>query len=227
VLNRFCTYFLFIVNNSTHPLRFETLSLKMNLYYPFRMNKNICVFCGSRPGKDPQFATWAYSLGSQIANNNQTLVFGGGGSGLMGILAQGALDSHGQVIGIIPKQLEVQEAVVENLSKVHFVKTMGERKQLMDQFADTYVIIPGGIGTLDELFDVWATAQTGFHVKPIILANWLGYYDGLLSFLYQCVENGFMSTSHFEKIQVVNSQEELLQALSPHLEKTVSAGVST
>jgi uncharacterized protein (TIGR00730 family) len=191
------------------------------------MNKNICVFCGSRPGKDPQFATWAYALGTQIANNNQVLVFGGGGGGLMGTLAHGALDANGQVIGIIPKHLQVQEALVEHLSEVHFVKTMGERKQLMDQFADAYVIIPGGIGTLDELFDVWATAQTGFHSKPIILANWSGYYDGLLSFLHQCVENGFMSSSHFEKIQVVNSQDELYQALSHSLEKAVSAGIPT
>ncbi len=191
------------------------------------MMKNICVFCGSRPGIDPNFATWAYTLGSQIANNNQVLVFGGGGGGLMGILAQGALDANGQVIGIIPKQLQVQEALVEHLSKVHFVQTMGERKQLMDQFADAYVIIPGGIGTLDELFDVWATAQTGFHAKPIILANWSGYYDSLLSFLYQCVENGFVSKSHFEKIQVVNSQDELMQALLPNLKKTMSAGIST
>ena len=208
-------------------LRFHSQTLKINLYYPFKMNKNICVFCGSRPGLDPNFAKWAYTLGSQIANNNQVLVFGGGGSGLMGILAQGALDANGRVIGIIPKQLQIQEALVEHLSKVHFVQTMGERKHLMDQYADAYVIIPGGVGTLDELFDVWATAQTGFHAKPIILANWSGYYDGLLSFLHQCIENGFMSKSHFEKIHVVNSPEELLQAISSDLKKAQSAGITT
>jgi len=191
------------------------------------MNKNICVFCGSRPGTDPNFATWAYALGAQIAKNNQVLVFGGGGSGLMGLLAQGALDAQGQVIGIIPNQLQVKEGLVDHLTKVHHVQTMGERKQIMDQYANAYVIIPGGVGTFDELFDVWATSQTGFHSKPIILANWSGYYDGLLSFLRQCVTGGFMSESHFEKIQVVNSLEELLNTLAPDLEKAVSTGIST
>ena len=178
------------------------------------MKKNICVFCGSRLGADPLFATWAYALGSHIAKLHQVLVFGGGGGGLMGNLAQGALDSQGEAIGIIPRQLQAKEGLVENLSKVHYVSTMGERKQIMDEYANVYVIIPGGVGTLDELFDVWANAQTGFHQKTIILANWSGYYDGLISFLNQCVQNGFMDASHFKKIQIVHSLEELVELLA-------------
>lgn len=177
------------------------------------MKKNICVFCGSRPGINPQFTTWAHDLGTSIAKNQHTLIFGGGGGGLMGSLAQGALDAKGAVVGIIPEQLKAKEVLVENLSKVHFVQSMGERKQIMASYADLYMIIPGGVGTLDELFDVWATAQTGFHQKPIILANWSGYYDGLLTFLQTCVTQGFMSSTHFDKIQVVTSIADLMMEL--------------
>ena len=178
------------------------------------MYKNICVFCGSRNGVDPNFPKWSYELGSYIAKNQQTLIFGGGGNGLMGQVAHGALDANGKVIGIIPNQLQPKEGLVVNLTKAHFVNTMGERKQLMDDYADAYVVLPGGVGTFDELFDVWATAQTGFHQKPIFIANWSGYYDSLLLFLNQCVANGFVSDTHFEKIKVVSNLEQLVLGIS-------------
>ncbi len=176
--------------------------------------KNICVFCGSRNGADPNFPIWSYELGASIAKNQQTLVFGGGGNGLMGIVAQAALDAKGSVIGIIPHQLQSKEGLVENLTKAYFVKTMGERKQLMDDYANAYIVLPGGIGTLDELFDVWATSQTGFHHKPILIANWSGYYDGLISFLKDSIQNGFVSDSHFEKIKIISTVDELIQEIS-------------
>jgi len=181
------------------------------------MKKNICVFCGSRPGNNPDWSNWTYELGVHIAQNNLGLVFGGGGRGLMGQVASGALSANGSVIGIIPHQLEMQEGLVEHLSEIHYVQTMSARKQLMDEFANAYVIIPGGVGTLDEFFEVWATAQTGFHEKLIILANWSGYYDGLINFLKHSVAQGMMSTSHFEKINIVSNLEEvkvLLQQLN-------------
>ena len=177
------------------------------------MKKNICVFCGSRPGNDPNFSSWAYALGSHIAKSDHGLVFGGGGGGLMGIVAQGALDHQGQVIGIIPNQLQLKEGLVENLTEVHHVQTMAQRKQLMDDFAQAYIVLPGGIGTLDEFFDVWATAQTGFHTKPIILANWSGYYNPLITFLNESIDHGFMSKSHWDKVKVVNSLEDLVQTI--------------
>ena len=91
---------------------------------------------------------------------------------------------------------------------------MGERKQLMDDYANAYIVLPGGIGTLDELFDVWATSQTGFHQKPILIANWSGYYDGLISFLKDSIQNGFVSDSHFEKIKIISTVDELIQEIS-------------
>ena len=178
------------------------------------MKKNICVFCGSRPGNNPEWFQWALELGAQIAKNQQGLVFGGGSGGLMGQVAKGALGENGTVIGIIPHQLQPKEGLVEHLSEVHYVKTMSERKQRMDEFSDAYIIIPGGVGTLDEFFDVWATAQTGFHQKLIIRANWSGYYDGLISFLKHSVNQGLMAESHFEKIKIVHQPQEVLDLIA-------------
>jgi uncharacterized protein (TIGR00730 family) len=186
----------------------------MNVYDNGMLYKNICVFCGAQNGVNPQFASWSYALGSAIATNQQTLVFGGGSNGLMGQVARGAIAANGKVIGIIPHQLKSKEGLTAQLTQVHFVETMGERKRLMDEYTNAYVVLPGGVGTLDELFDVWATAQTGFHQKPIIIANWSGYYDGLLSFLEQCIQEGFANQTHMEKITVVTSLEELMQNLS-------------
>jgi uncharacterized protein (TIGR00730 family) len=177
------------------------------------MKKNICVFCGSRPGANPDWSTWATQLGSEIAKMGHSLTFGGGAKGLMGNLANGAIDAGGEVIGIIPEQLEKIEGLVEHLTLVHYVKNMSARKELMDQFAEIYVVLPGGIGTMDEFFEVWTTAQVGYHHKPIILVNWSGYYDHLILFLKESAKNGMISDSHFEKILCVESLAELTQTL--------------
>ncbi len=181
------------------------------------MNKNICVFCGSRLGSTNQWSTWAKDLGQGIATRNWTLVFGGGGNGLMGQLAQGALHQQGRVIGITPHGLQTEQANMAQLTELHYVQTMSERKEMMSNMANAFVIIPGGIGTFDELFEVWATAQIGFHKKPIILANWSGYYDGLIHFLQQSVQHGLMSESHFEKIQIVQTVPETFSCLEKSL----------
>jgi uncharacterized protein (TIGR00730 family) len=173
------------------------------------MKKNICVFCGSRPGANPDWSIWSQGLGAHIAKTNHQLIFGGGASGLMGELARSCIDAGGGVIGIIPDKLKDTEGLVENLQEVHYVNNMSERKQLMSDLADAFVIIPGGIGTLDELFDVWTNAQVGFNQKPIVIANWSGYYNELFGFLNHCAAQGFMTTKHFEKITIVQSPEEL------------------
>ena len=171
--------------------------------YDQRMNKNIAVFCGSRFGNDPIWTDWAFELGQGIAQRGWGLVFGGGSRGLMGQVSEGVFQHNGRVTGVIPDQLMAEQPNQERLSALHFVKTMAERKLLMSKLADAFVIIPGGIGTFDELFDVWANAQIGSHQKPIVLANWSGYFDHLLQFLQTSQTSGFMVTSHFEKIQVV------------------------
>jgi uncharacterized protein (TIGR00730 family) len=137
---------------------------------------NIAVFCGSRFGSVPEWKNWAFDLGRGIAERGWGLVFGGGSRGLMGQVSEGVIQYQGRVTGVIPENLLSEKPEAEKLTALHYVKTMGERKQLMGQLADAFVIIPGGVGTFDELFDVWASSQIGFHQKSIILANWSGYY---------------------------------------------------
>jgi uncharacterized protein (TIGR00730 family) len=179
------------------------------------MTKNIAVFCGSRFGNVPEWKDWAYDLGQGIAERGWGLVFGGGSRGLMGQVSDGVFQNQGRVTGVIPENLLSEKPNEERLSELHFVKTMSERKLMMGQLSDAFVIIPGGIGTFDELFDVWATAQTGSHQKSIILANWSGYYDPLIQFLQHSLDNGFMIDTHFEKIQIVSNVEDIFSRLHP------------
>ena len=177
------------------------------------MKKNVCVFCGSRHGTNPEWTTLADALGKGIAQRGWKLIFGGGGSGLMGAVANATLQNKGEVVGIIPKGLTSEEPVITNLTELHIVKTMRERKEMMDDFSDAFVIIPGGIGTLEELFEVWTARQVGFHDKPVILANWNGYYDKLLEFIHQSHRDGFLTQSHLAKLEVVNTLEEIFESL--------------
>lgn len=177
------------------------------------MPKNIAVYCGSRFGKDPNWKDLAYQLGQGIAHRGWGLIFGGGSRGLMGQVSEGVFQSQGRVVGVIPENLLSERPNQEKLTELHFVKTMGERKQLMAEFSDAFVILPGGIGTLDEFFDIWANAQIGNHQKAIILANWSGYYDPLMQFIQHCHENGFVMDSHFEKIQIVSNLEGIFHSL--------------
>jgi uncharacterized protein (TIGR00730 family) len=190
------------------------------------MRKNICVFCGSRSGNNPIWSTWASSFGGYLATKQYGLVFGGGAGGLMGSLAQGSIHAGGKVIGVIPNQLIQQEGLVKELSEVHLVDSLSERKNLMDQLSDIYVVLPGGIGTLDEFSEVWTNAQIGYHEKPIILVNWSGYYDKLIDFFDNCSQNGMMTNKHFSKVHTVHTLEELEQYLES-IDQTIGANIAT
>ncbi len=174
---------------------------------------SLCVYCGSRAGEAPQFAALAELVGSWIGNHSGQLVYGGGRNGLMGVLADATLAAGGRVIGVIPKALVEKEWAHTGCTELHIVDTMHERKRIMAEHADAFVALPGGIGTLEEFFEVWTWRQLGYHAKPVGLLNLNGYYDDLLTFLNASVKSGFMSDWQMNLIAVSKDPIELLQKL--------------
>ena len=154
---------------------------------------SICVYCGSRPGALPIYAELAAATGLWIGQHGGQLVYGGGRNGLMGVVADATLASGGRVVGIIPAALVKLETAHRGCTELHVVDTMHERKRMMAERADVFVALPGGIGTFEELFEVWTWRQLGYHDKPIGLLNADGYYDGLLDFLGNAVASQFMN----------------------------------
>ena len=153
---------------------------------------NICVYCGSRPGLLPAYAQAARVLGQAIASQGHGLVYGGGNVGLMGIVADAVLAAGGPVVGVIPQALVQREVGHLGLSEQHVVPDMHVRKRLMAERADAFIALPGGIGTLEELFEVWTWRQLGYHDKPVGLLNVAGFYDHLLHFMDHTVGQGFL-----------------------------------
>jgi len=174
---------------------------------------SICVYCGSRPGVDPQFAEAAREVGQWIGRHGGQLVYGGGNNGLMGLVADATLQAGGQVVGVIPESLVIKEFAKRDCTELHVVQTMHERKRLMAERADAFLALPGGIGTFEELFEVWTWRQLGYHDKPVGVLNVAGYYDRLLSFMAQTVDAGFVGTWQMELIQVEQRAERLLPSL--------------
>ena len=174
---------------------------------------SVCVYCGSRPGVDPGFAETARQAGDWIGRHGGQLVYGGGRNGLMGIVADATLAAGGRVIGVIPKALVEKEWAHTGCTELHVVDTMHERKRIMAEHADTFLSLPGGIGTLEEFFEVWTWRQLGYHAKPVGLLNLGGYYTELLAFLNSSVKSGFMSDWQMELIHVGSAVEPLLQQL--------------
>ena len=172
-----------------------------------------CVYCGSRPGNDPAFALAAQTVGQWIGAHGGQLVYGGGKGGLMGIVAQATLQAGGRVVGVIPKALVQLEAANHDCTELHIVDTMHERKQMMAERADLFLALPGGIGTFEELFEVWTWRQLGYHDKPIGLLNAGHYYDALLQFLQSTVERQFLGDWQMDLIRVGNSAAQLLPEL--------------
>jgi len=156
----------------------------------------ICVFCASSPGADPLYAETAQAVGIEIARRGWTLVYGGGSVGLMGILADAALDAGGCVIGVIPRFLYEWEVGHDGLSELEIVETLTERKVRMGDLSEAFLSLPGGIGTMDELFEALSWAQLGLETKPNGLLNVNGYYDGLVSFLDRATAEGFIKPKH-------------------------------
>jgi uncharacterized protein (TIGR00730 family) len=174
---------------------------------------SVCVYCGSRTGNQPEFAALACHVGNWIGLHGGQLVYGGGRNGLMGILADATLEAGGRVIGVIPHALVEKEWAHTGCTELHVVENMHERKRIMAEHADAFLAIPGGIGTLEEFFEVWTWRQLGYHDKPVGLLNYKGYYDGLLGFLNSAVKQGFMSDWQMDLIRTGPEARALLQTL--------------
>jgi uncharacterized protein (TIGR00730 family) len=175
--------------------------------------RSICVFCGSSPGADPAFAAGAKALGRTIAESGRTLVYGGGKVGLMGALADAALAAGGKVIGVIPIALSVKEVAHAGLSEMRVTANMHERKAMMAELSDAFVAMPGGLGTLEELFEVWTWAQLGFHGKPLGLMGAGDFFAPLLQFIDNLVTQRFVHAEHRAMAIVEQDPALLLQRL--------------
>ena len=174
---------------------------------------SICVYCGSRPGENPAFAQAAQEVGRWIGEHSGQLVYGGGRSGLMGIVAEATRLAGGRVVGVIPQALVDKELANRACDELHIVQNMHERKAMMAERSDAFVALPGGIGTFEELFEVWTWRQLGYHGKPLGLLNVAGYYDGLLGFLQTSVKSGFMGDWQMQLLQTETTPAALLRNL--------------
>jgi len=188
----------------------------MNTPHPIQVAKpafSVCVYCGSKPGNQPEFAQIAVQVGTWIGAHGGQLVYGGGRNGLMGLVAEATLAAGGTVVGIIPTALVEKEWAHHGCTELHVVDTMHERKRLMADKADAFLALPGGIGTFEELFEVWTWRQLGYHDKPVGLLNLNGYYDSLLAFLATAVHQGFMNPGQMKLISSGTDTQLLLQSL--------------
>ena len=175
--------------------------------------QTVCVFCGSRPGESDRFLEMARSVGTLIAHRNLAIVYGGGRVGLMGALADAAIAANGRVIGVIPQMLFDREVAHSGLSELHVVRTMAERKEVMGRLSDAFLTLPGGTGTMDELFEAWTWTQLGLQHKPSALLNFEGYYDPLVEFLDRAVERGFLDPRNRAHLWVDEDAERLIERL--------------
>ena len=173
----------------------------------------VCVFCGSSPGNHPDYARAAREVGTLLARESIGLVYGGGHRGLMGEIADAALAAGGHVIGVIPEHLEARELAHEGLSDLRVVRTMHERKAMMADLADGFVGLPGGLGTMDEFFEVATWSQLGIHAKPAVLLNVRGYYDLVGHFLDHAMGEGFLLGEHRALIAICHESSEILDTL--------------
>jgi uncharacterized protein (TIGR00730 family) len=189
------------------------------------MPKCMCVFAGSAPGNVPRFADVARELGRELALRGHALVYGGGHTGLMGILADAALAAGGHVTGVIPEFLVDKELAHRSLSDLKVVRSMHDRKDAMARLSDGFVALPGGFGTLEELFEVVTWAQLGLHDKPCGLLNVGGYYDGLLAFLDGAVNAQFVKPVHRSMLLVANEVRALLDGFDAYRAPVAAKGI--
>ncbi len=174
----------------------------------------ILVYCGANPGTKPIYKETAEKLGKVLAENNIRLIYGGGSVGLMGIIADSVLANNGQVTGIIPHFLDRMEVGYKNLPEMHKVETMHERKALMEKLCDGIITLPGGYGSMDELFEILSWSQLGLHQKPVGLLNVNGFYDYLLKQLDVMVEEGFLKAENRALVLVADTIEEIMEKMS-------------
>jgi uncharacterized protein (TIGR00730 family) len=180
--------------------------------------KHICVFCGSALGGQATYAEFARRLGAGIANRGATLVYGGASIGLMGVVADAALRAGGRVIGVLPESLRQRELAHTQLTELRIMPDLASRKTEMLALSDAFISLPGGIGTLDELFEIWTLIQLGARSRPMVLINQNGYYEPLLNFLRNSADQGFLSRA---------SLDLLLTAESPEAALALACGVAT
>ncbi|QKE62016.1 TIGR00730 family Rossman fold protein [Aquipseudomonas campi] len=176
--------------------------------------KSVCVFCGASTGHNPLYREAATLLGRTLAERGLTLIYGGGAVGLMGVVADAVMAAGGQVIGIIPQSLERSEVGHKGLTRLEVVDGMHARKARMAELADAFIALPGGLGTLEELFEVWTWGQLGYHGKPLGLLDVNGFYQQLSGFLDHLVSEGFVRPPHRDMLQRSESADELLDQLS-------------
>jgi hypothetical protein len=181
----------------------------------------ICVFCGSNPGVEPAYCRAAGELGQMLARRGVTLIYGGGNVGVMGALADGALRAGGKVIGVIPHGLVIKEAAHGGVTEMRVVDSMHQRKAMMADLSDGFIALPGGLGTLEETFEVVTWAQLGIHHKPCAMLNVAGYYDRLIDFLNFAVEQALIRPEHRETILVDDDPSRLLDRMAAY-ESSVS-----
>jgi uncharacterized protein (TIGR00730 family) len=174
----------------------------------------LCIFCGSSPGNEPAHAAVARDVGSLLARRGVRLVYGGGSNGLMGAVADAVLAGGGEVTGIIPRKLVERELAHARLTELVSVDTMHERKAHMSNLSDAFLVLPGGLGTMEELFEVWSWAQLGFHRKPIGVLDTHGYFRPLRELMEHAVTSAFMRRADLELVTFDDDPERLLDALA-------------
>lgn len=188
------------------------------------MRNNICVFCGASEGVNPAYAEQARQLGQLLAAQGRRLIYGGGKKGLMGIVADAVLAAGGEAVGIIPERLVEAETAHRGLTELEVVPDMHTRKARMAALADGFIALPGGIGTLEELFEIWTRGQIGYHNKPVGLLNVNGFYRPLSQFLEHVADQGFMRHDYLGTLHISESAQTLLQQFDDYQPKITTAG---
>ncbi len=174
---------------------------------------SLCVYCGARPGATPEYTELAQKVGQWIGEHRGQLVYGGGRSGLMGVVANAALEAGARVVGVIPQALVDKEQANRSCTELLIVETMHERKRIMAERSNAFLALPGGIGTFEEFFETWTWRQIGYHDKPLGLLNHHGYYDSMLEFLRHSVSQGFMDETQMQMLDINDRPEPLLKKL--------------
>jgi uncharacterized protein (TIGR00730 family) len=187
--------------------------------------KSICVYCGSSPGRQEAYANAARDLAKSLVDRNLRLVYGGADVGIMGIVADTVLHLGGEAVGVIPDALVKKEVAHKNLTELHVTRSMHERKTMMAELSDGFIALPGGVGTLEEIFEIWTWAQLGFHGKPCGLLNIAGYYDSLITFLDHTVAEQFVREPHRSMLLVEQDPEALLDRFAGYEPPTVQKWV--
>jgi len=175
--------------------------------------RRLAVYCGSASGSSAVFAEAAGATAQAMVSRGVELVYGGGRLGLMGLIADSVLNLGGQVYGVIPEALIELEVAHEGVTELHRVETMHERKAKMTELADAFLALPGGIGTLDELFEAWSWNALGYHAKPFCLLNVEGFWDGMIEFIDHATRNGFLSPQRRQQLLVASTPGEALELL--------------